>query len=95
MKHVRSLPWPIRFLLRSIGAMRRGGANLASYLLFERGYCRELIQLGYDDTIKRREEVEAFLAGGVCAVPGAYARTVRFMATSTSAATANAANEEA
>jgi NTE family protein len=80
IKHVRSLPWPIRFLLRSIGAMRRGGANLASYLLFERGYCRELIQLGYDDTIRRREEIEPFLAGGLAMVPGAYSRTVSFMA---------------
>jgi NTE family protein len=64
VKHVRSLPWPIRFLLRSIGAMRRGGANLASYLLFEQGYCRELIDLGYRDTMARREEVEAFISGG-------------------------------
>jgi NTE family protein len=80
VKHVRSLPWTIRFLLRSIGAMRRGGANLASYLLFEQGYCHELIQLGYHDTLKRREEVEAFLAGGLSPVPGAYARTVKFMA---------------
>jgi len=79
VKHVRSLPWTIRFLLRSVGAMRRGGANLASYLLFERGYCNELIQLGYNDTIKRRDEVEAFLAGGLSSVPGAYARTVKFM----------------
>jgi NTE family protein len=80
VKHVRSLPWTIRFLLRSIGAMRRGGANLASYLLFEQGYCNELIQLGYHDTLKRREEVEAFLAGGLSSVPGAYARTVKFLA---------------
>jgi NTE family protein len=80
VKHVRSLPWTIRFLLRSIGAMRRGGANLASYLLFENGYCNELIKLGYDDTIKRREEVEAFLAGGLSTVPGSYTRTVKFMA---------------
>lgn len=80
VKHVAHLPWPIRFLLRSVGAMRRGGANLASYLLFERGYCRELIELGYQDTLRRREEVEAFLAGGLAMVPGAYARTVRFMA---------------
>jgi NTE family protein len=79
VKHVRNLPWTIRFLLRSIGAMRRGGANLASYLLFEHGYCNELIQLGYHDTLKRREEVEAFLAGGLSPVPGAYARTVKFM----------------
>ena len=80
VRHVRNLPWPIRFLLRSVGAMRRGGATFASYLLFEKGYCNELIELGYNDTIKRREEVEAFLAGGICPVPGAYTRTVKFLA---------------
>ena len=80
VKHVRNLPPAIRFLLRSVGAMRRGGANLASYLLFERGYCNELIDLGYRDTIRRREEVEAFLAGGLSFVPGSFARTVTFMA---------------
>ena len=79
VKHVGNLPWTIRFLLRSVGAMRRGGANLASYLLFENGYCNELIELGYRDTLKRRDEVEAFLAGGLSTVPGAYARTVKFM----------------
>jgi NTE family protein len=63
VKHVRSLPASIRFLMRSVGAMRRGGANLASYLLFERGYCNELIELGYRDTIARRDEVAPFLAG--------------------------------
>ncbi len=78
-KHIRSLPWTIRFFLSSVGAMRRGGANLASYLLFERGYCNELIDLGYNDTIKRREEVEAFLAGGLSTVPGSYMRTVKFL----------------
>ena len=78
VRHVRSLPAPIRFLLRSVGAMRRGGANLASYLLFEQGYCRELIALGYHDTMRRRDEVEAFLGGAMCPVPGVYARTVKF-----------------
>lgn len=79
VRHVRNLPFSIRFLLRTIGAMRRGGATLASYLLFEQGYCRELIELGYRDTIKRREEVEAFIAGGLSIVPGVFARTVRMM----------------
>jgi NTE family protein len=77
VKHVGNLPWAIRFLLRSIGAMRRGGANLASYLLFEHGYCNELIELGYHDTMKRRDEVESFVAGGLSIVPGAFARTAR------------------
>jgi NTE family protein len=70
VKHVRSLPWTIRLMLRSIGAMRRGGANLASYLLFEKGYCNELIELGYRDTMKRRDEVQAFLARPVAAASG-------------------------
>jgi NTE family protein len=74
VKHVANLPWSIRFLMRSVGAMRRGGANLASYLLFERGYCNELIALGYEDTMKRRDEVASFLDGNVCPVPGVYAR---------------------
>jgi NTE family protein len=78
VKHVGNLPWTIRFMMRSIGAMRRGGANIASYLLFEKGYCNELIALGYDDTIKRREEIESFIAGGLSIVPGTFSRTVRF-----------------
>jgi NTE family protein len=87
VRHVHSLPWTIRFLLRSIGAMRRGGANLASYLLFENGYCNELIELGYHDTLRRRDEVEAFLAGAISTVPGAFARTVKFMVPVDGAAT--------
>jgi NTE family protein len=78
VKHVGNLPWTIRFMMRSIGAMRRGGANIASYLLFEKGYCNELIALGYEDTIKRREEIESFIAGGLSIVPGTFSRTVRF-----------------
>ena len=41
--------------------MRRSGANLLSYLLFERSYCRALIRLGYQDTIARRDELAEFL----------------------------------
>ena len=59
-QHVRDLPWTIRALMRSIGAMRKGGAALASYLLFDKHYCHALITRGYDDTIKRREEIQAF-----------------------------------
>jgi len=60
-RYVNELPRTVRFLLRGIGAMNRNGSNLASYLLFERGYCRALIGLGYEDTMSRRSEVLEFL----------------------------------
>lgn len=55
------LPWSVRFMLRGVGAMNRNGSNLASYLLFERGFCRALIDLGYQDTMARRAEMLEFL----------------------------------
>ncbi len=57
---VGNLPWTIRFLMRSIGAMRRGGATLASYMLFDKSYCGALIDMGYADTMARREEITRF-----------------------------------
>jgi NTE family protein len=61
--HVRDLPPTIRFLLRAVGAMNRNGSNLASYLLFEKSFCRALIELGYEDTMARRGEMLDFLKG--------------------------------
>ena len=62
MTGVQTCALPIlRFLLRGIGAMNRNGSNLASYLLFEEGFCRALIDLGYRDTLERRSEVVDFL----------------------------------
>ena len=60
-RHIQRLPWAIRLLLRSAGVMRRSGANLVSYLLFDRHYCQALIDLGYQDALKRREEILKFL----------------------------------
>ena len=60
-RHLKGLPWTIRILLRALGVMRRNGANLVSYLLFDKSYCRALIELGYQDALKRKEEIMEFL----------------------------------
>ena len=63
-KFAHSLPPAVRFLLRGIGATRRGGSTLVSYLLFERGYCRALMNLGYQDANAQRDEILAFVGVG-------------------------------
>lgn len=57
---IRDLPRSIRTLLYGSGATRRGGASLASYLLFDREFCRELIALGYHDAIVRKDDIRRF-----------------------------------
>ncbi|MEX5747373.1 patatin-like phospholipase family protein [Massilia sp. X63] len=60
LRHVHALPAPVRTLLGGIGALETRGAALASYLLFEGAYTRELIRLGEHDTLARRDDVLAF-----------------------------------
>ena len=55
------LPRTIRTLLSTVGGTRPSGSNLLSYLLFEKSFCRELIKLGYADTMARKEDLLAFL----------------------------------
>jgi NTE family protein len=64
--HVHTLPRTIRALLFTLGALKKSGANLVSYLLFEKEFCRELIKLGYDDTMKQRDELMRFLGYEAC-----------------------------
>jgi len=63
-QHVANLPTSIRALLRGVGVSGKGadtrGAALASYLLFEEAYTRELVAMGVADTMERRDEVTAF-----------------------------------
>ena len=63
-RHVCDLPGTIRTLLSALGVRAdrpdAGTGALASYLLFERGYTRELMALGHGDALARRSEICAF-----------------------------------
>lgn len=59
-RHAAQMPWTIRLLMRMIG-VRQSGGILLSYLLSESKYTRALMELGYQDTLKRRDEILEFL----------------------------------
>ena len=60
-QYIDRLPWTLRFLMRGIGASKKNGSSLASYLLFEKEYTRALIDLGYMDTMQHKSELREFL----------------------------------
>jgi len=59
--HAHELPWSIKSLLRGIGAYSKTDSSFMSYLLFEKGYCNALIDLGYKDTQLEKENILHFL----------------------------------
>jgi NTE family protein len=61
-RHRHELPRGLRALLSTLGADNAAGIQLQSYLLFERGYTRELIALGANDARARADEIRGFLA---------------------------------
>lgn len=63
LRNLDACPPALRALLRVIGAGDQGGAQLASYLMFEASYTREMIEMGYRDALARGAELVSFLTG--------------------------------
>ena len=62
-RHAGEMPRGLRALLRVIGGRDVSGDQLASYLTFEAGYTRALIELGYRDAMEARTALMAFMSG--------------------------------
>ncbi|WP_321934374.1 patatin-like phospholipase family protein [Paraburkholderia sp. J8-2] len=60
-RHLQQLPRSVRMLLGAMGGNRASGAAFASYLLFEREFTRELIELGYRDTLAQSDVLLTWL----------------------------------
>jgi len=59
--YFHELPLSVRLLLRSAGITNDAESSITSYLLFEKNYCKHLIQLGFEDALKQEGKIRAFL----------------------------------
>lgn len=57
----QDLPTILRYFLRSIGVTGRSGLDLLSYLAFHSSYTKQVVELGYDDTMNRKAEILRFI----------------------------------
>ena len=62
-RHRSELPFAIRALLRGVGGGNPEENRLLSFLLFEKAYTRELINLGYRDAMRVKDELLSFVSG--------------------------------
>ena len=59
--YIHELPRSTRWFLERTGSIKATGSGGAlSYILFEPGYCQQLMQLGFDDTMARANDVRTF-----------------------------------
>lgn len=59
-QYAHTLPSVMRFLYRIVGATGPAGSTLLSYVLFEAPFCQALIDLGYRDAMRQRDEINEF-----------------------------------
>jgi len=59
-QHAADIPRPVRMLLKIIGGWGKDW-RMPSYLLFEPGYTKALIELGYQDSLNQKDKILQFL----------------------------------
>ena len=54
------LPRMIRYLLKGLGSLEEA-SEIVSYLLFDPSYCQQLIEMGYEDGMKEKEQIKRMI----------------------------------
>lgn len=62
-EHRKAMPASVRLLLRGLRGESRNENRLLSFLLFELQYTRELIELGYRDAMRMKDQLRNFVSG--------------------------------
>ncbi|KPP97525.1 patatin-like phospholipase family protein [Marinobacter sp. HL-58] len=62
MKYIDAMPLVLRRLTGASDTAPFSSANLASFLLFDKRFCRDLIELGYRDGQSHARQIERFFA---------------------------------
>lgn len=60
LEYMDRMPGVLRNLVGGTGAANGTSASLGSYLLFDPGFCRALIRLGYEDAQNQARQIERF-----------------------------------
>ncbi|RAK01702.1 patatin-like phospholipase family protein [Aliidiomarina maris] len=63
-RHYERMPKAVRRLLGLVGVNHDTPSSIVSYLLFEKEYCQELMDIGYADALKREDDIHRFLELG-------------------------------
>jgi len=63
-EHRDEMPLPLRVLLRGIRGHNKSENRLLSFLLFEQAYTKALIELGYSDAMRVKDQLVTFVTGG-------------------------------
>lgn len=57
----KNMPLLLRYLMSGFGSKDQSG-DLLSFLLFESEYCKQLIDVGYDDAMAQKNDIEEFFS---------------------------------
>lgn len=61
-QHAAEMPRALKLALGGSGNTSKSGSGLLSYLLFSKGYCQALMELGYHDAMTRSDDILEFFS---------------------------------